>query len=248
MEEERVTFQDAQYRLLERIRQRIQNGDFTERGFAKLIGISQPHFHNVLKGVRTLSPDIFDLILRQLNSSAFDLYDEREIRDYLSRRAAPQFVSEAAFLESPAGPGAPWRAELSRREHFPVPLAVHAAPKSIVVARLLRDDRMAVTLASANLAALDISERARALLAPRGLYAVDRRGGVLLRRLRPGAAALYLVADGAINRPISWEPLPHPASAWPSLVKGRVIWLGREEDRYLPPHQRGRLLLADETS
>ncbi|HEY6392524.1 MAG TPA: XRE family transcriptional regulator, partial [Bryobacteraceae bacterium] len=61
-----MTLQDAQLKLLTHVRDRIHNGELTERGFARLIGISQPHAHNVLKGVRNLSPQIFDSILKTL--------------------------------------------------------------------------------------------------------------------------------------------------------------------------------------
>ena len=61
-----MTFQDARLRLLAYVRNQVRNGELTERGFARLIGISQPHAHNVLKGVRTLSPEIFDLALKYL--------------------------------------------------------------------------------------------------------------------------------------------------------------------------------------
>ena len=56
--------------LLEAIRRetvyRIHNGETTERRLAKMIGISQPQMHNVLKGSRTLKPEIADLLIAQL--------------------------------------------------------------------------------------------------------------------------------------------------------------------------------------
>jgi hypothetical protein len=61
-----LTFQDAQLKLLDYVRDRIQSGELTERGLARLIGISQPHAHNVLKGARNLSPEIFDSMLKYL--------------------------------------------------------------------------------------------------------------------------------------------------------------------------------------
>ncbi len=61
-----MTFQDAQLKLLAYVRGRIQSGEFTERRLARLIGISQPHAHNVLKGARNLSPEVFDSILKYL--------------------------------------------------------------------------------------------------------------------------------------------------------------------------------------
>ena len=61
-----MTFQDARLKLLAYVRNEVRNGELTERGFARRIGISQPHAHNVLKGVRTLSPEVFDLVLKYL--------------------------------------------------------------------------------------------------------------------------------------------------------------------------------------
>lgn len=52
---------------------RIRRGDFTERGLARQIGISQPHLHNVLKGARALSPHTADLILRRMGLSILDV-------------------------------------------------------------------------------------------------------------------------------------------------------------------------------
>jgi hypothetical protein len=69
----RGTFQDAQLKLLAYVRDRVHNGELTERGFARQIGISQPHAHNALKGVRTLSPEVLDAILRHFHLSLLDL-------------------------------------------------------------------------------------------------------------------------------------------------------------------------------
>ena len=72
-----LTFEDAQLRLLAYIRNRIRNGELTERALARQIGISQPHVHNALKGVRTLSPKILDSILRHFRLSLLDLLYRR---------------------------------------------------------------------------------------------------------------------------------------------------------------------------
>jgi len=68
-----LTFEDAQLKLLAYIRNRIRNGELTERALARQIGISQPHVHNALKGVRTLSPKVLDSILRRFQLSLLDL-------------------------------------------------------------------------------------------------------------------------------------------------------------------------------
>lgn len=60
-------------RLLTVVRTRVRNGELTERRLARLIGISQPHIHNVLNGHRILSPKIADEIIRTLEIKLADL-------------------------------------------------------------------------------------------------------------------------------------------------------------------------------
>ena len=79
------TFATLQQRLLEQLRHRIRNGELTERSLARLTGISQPHVHNVLKGIRTLSPELVDVILSHLRLSVLDLLPRDEITGYLTR-------------------------------------------------------------------------------------------------------------------------------------------------------------------
>lgn len=52
--------------LAAHIQDRIRRGDFTERSLARRAGISQPHLHNVLKGVREMSPRTADALMREL--------------------------------------------------------------------------------------------------------------------------------------------------------------------------------------
>ena len=68
-----MTYQDEQAKLLAYVRDRVHNGEFTERGLARLFGISQPHVHDVLKGVRNLSAEILDSILEHFQLSLLDL-------------------------------------------------------------------------------------------------------------------------------------------------------------------------------
>ncbi len=65
-----MNYRDAQAKWLARVRDRIHNGELTERGLAPWIGISQPHVHKVLKGVRNLSPEILDSILEYFQMSS----------------------------------------------------------------------------------------------------------------------------------------------------------------------------------
>lgn len=70
-----MDFETLQYRLLARVRSCVRNGELTERGLARMIGISQPHMHHILKGVRTLSIENADRILRRLDLTVLDLIE-----------------------------------------------------------------------------------------------------------------------------------------------------------------------------
>jgi transcriptional regulator with XRE-family HTH domain len=68
-----MDFQTLQRRLLDSVVWRVQNGQLTERRLARMIGVSQPHMHNILKGIRKLSPVVADRILATLEISLLDL-------------------------------------------------------------------------------------------------------------------------------------------------------------------------------
>jgi transcriptional regulator with XRE-family HTH domain len=81
-----LTFHDLQQRLLEELRLRVRSGAATERGLARLSGISQSHLHNVLKGKRVLSMEKADDVLRRLQIDILHLIDSEELRESSRRR------------------------------------------------------------------------------------------------------------------------------------------------------------------
>lgn len=74
-----MNFELLQLRLVAHVHGRVQRGELTERGLARRTGISQPHLHNVLKGVRVLSPQMGDLLLHHLHITLLDLLDADEL-------------------------------------------------------------------------------------------------------------------------------------------------------------------------
>ena len=81
-----MTFHELQQRLLNELRQRVRSGAATERGLARISGISQPHLHNVLKGKRLLSMDKADDMLRCLDIDILRLIHPEELRESSRRR------------------------------------------------------------------------------------------------------------------------------------------------------------------
>jgi hypothetical protein len=98
-----MNFEFLQRRLIAHVQDRVQRGELTERGLARLTGISQPHLHNILKGVRVLSPQIGDVLLRHLHITVLDLLREEE----WTARCAPDHAEFPARTRFPAANGLP---------------------------------------------------------------------------------------------------------------------------------------------
>ncbi len=79
-------FRQLHSRLVLLLREKIRSGELTERGAARLTGLSHPHIHNVLKEKRYLSIDAADSILLAIHVDTLDLYRASELVAGLSRR------------------------------------------------------------------------------------------------------------------------------------------------------------------
>lgn len=116
-----VTFRVLQTRLIAVVNARIQSGDFTERALARILGVSQPQMHNVLKGTRRLRPELADRLILILGMTVLDLLASGELQhQVLSRREFEAFELPATVIGShvpprrlaierkPAGRQIPW--------------------------------------------------------------------------------------------------------------------------------------------
>lgn len=68
-----VGFEELLARARMRVQEKIRNGEITERGLARLAGISQSHVHNALKGARDMRPKTVDRVLRAMRINICDL-------------------------------------------------------------------------------------------------------------------------------------------------------------------------------
>lgn len=68
-----LTFTELFNRLIMEVLFRINSGDLSERQLARLLGLSQPQLHNVLKGKRRLQPVVADRLLQIFGLSIADL-------------------------------------------------------------------------------------------------------------------------------------------------------------------------------
>lgn len=89
-----MLFHEALETVKINITRRIRNGELTERGLARRLGVSQAHMHNVLKGVRVLTPELADKILVEFSSSLEDL-----LGDFVPKKAP----GRASYADGEAG-------------------------------------------------------------------------------------------------------------------------------------------------
>jgi plasmid maintenance system antidote protein VapI len=94
---------------------RIQNGEYTERGLARLLGISQPQMHHVLKGTRRLQPEFADRLMARFGVTVLDLLQEIELTTELHSRQSDSADLRWYTAPRPEQERAPTNAEFGRR-------------------------------------------------------------------------------------------------------------------------------------
>jgi hypothetical protein len=216
-----MLFADVRNALTAVLRARVRNGELTERGLARMVGVSQPHIHNVLKGVRALSPELSDQILQHLRLSLLDLIERERIEAHLS------FVHNSGYVYVPLlhgriGPGHPWPTAVNNSERLPFPATQAATIEHAVAARLAEDARMSNVFTAGDIALLDQGLRARSTIEHGAYYVVKSGNSGVVRKLEVNAGVMYLVADDASQRPMAWERLPLEGRPITQLVRARA--------------------------
>jgi transcriptional regulator with XRE-family HTH domain len=226
-----MLFADVRNALTAVLRARVRNGELTERGLARLVGVSQPHIHNVLKGARALSPELSDQILQHLRLSLLDLIERERIEAHLS------FVHNSGYIYVPLldgmiGPGYPWPTTVNTSDRLPFPSPQASAIQNPVAVRLAEDARMLSIFTAGDIALLDQGLRARSSIERGALYVVKSANGGIVRRLEASAESVYLIAEDARQRPLGWEqvqlhgrPLSQVIRARAYLVNPVCEWL-----------------------
>lgn len=237
-----LSFVILQRRLLEQVRQRLSNGELTERRLARLTGISQPHMHNVLKGVRALTPEVADLLLGGLGLSALDLIAPAEAAALLeAHQHGRQQTGLAPVLAHPLGPGHPFPSFSEVKEWLRLPHAVWAGRRRLALTALAMDPESSVAPGH-DFALLWLDEEARLRILPGRLYVLRWRGAAYLRRLRLEDGALvvqrqqtWLATDGPERIQLADQGL------LPS-VRAVVLWTGVDLRRASPLDYMGSFL------
>lgn len=124
-----VTFEILKGLLIRYVTLRVRNGDCTERQLAKLVGVSQPQLHNVLKGARPLKQQLGDALLKHFQIGLLELVVGVEWQS-----------SESSFHDSPPSESAdaPARQELVMLEQLAIPKKAAASERQASIPAIRR--------------------------------------------------------------------------------------------------------------
>lgn len=194
-----MDFALLQRRLLEHVRDRVRNGEFTERGLARHIGISQPHLHNLLKGARMPSVELADHLLHSLDLDLAWLLD--------ASAGGCRFVPLMAQVAGPDSAPLDFSRIAGR---YPAPAgALRDAldPHAVV---LDADPGLPADFRGGDVLIVDRAYAARESLTPQAFYLTFMAGGT---RVRQGVAIGSYIRYGGRNIL--------------DVVLAKVIWLAR---------------------
>lgn len=223
----RPTFQLLASRLVRYLNELVRRGEITERRLARLTGYSQPHIHNVLKGARGLNPELADQIMERLAIPLLSLFTQ----DELSGLAPPTSTSALAVPVFPGrlGGGNPFPVLSSDAEQQLLPSSKVAQLVSPVLAFLDANERsMWPAIWPNDLLLLDRSPGERRKPSFDHVYAVAWQGQSFIGRCRRVGQALVVVMDNAREVGGGVNPIPLAGLDVLEIVKGRIVWLGRE--------------------
>lgn len=193
--------------LFDMARRRIRAGEVTERGLARLCGISQPHLHNALKGVRSLSVESADRVMGALGLTIEDIL-------WAAHDGGGMQVRTVPMARNRIGPG--YGAELTvTRGAMPLPRSLVDPLVGPVAARLAPDLVMHRLLRANDIVLLDQNAAIRADVKGSGPWIVESSGGLLVRYLRRDGSSLFIGNAAARNDRVRWQAVsPARATFW----------------------------------
>jgi hypothetical protein len=211
---------DLYERLVDVARQRIRSGEISERGLSRLCGVSQPHIHNVLKQIRTLSPGSADRLMQALGVSLPELL-------WRSPEERGESVRIVPLLRHRIGPGID--ASLTVFQGF-TPFAAKTVEGLVspVAAQLGPDLVLPSAVRANDLILLDQNPDVRAQPRGESCWVVVERAGLRVRYVKRGGTHVYLANEATVRDPKLWEAVDLQGQDLAEIVRARITWIGRE--------------------
>ena len=213
-------FQNLQGKLIDLAREKVRAGHVTERGLARMCGISQPHMHNVLKGIRSLSTNSADRLMNALGIQVADLLWGISSEAGAGIRAVP-------LVRNRIGPGTAGVLDIFRG-NIPMPGGLLKNLIEPVAAHLAADLVMPAALAANDLVLLDQNPALRASPAGSGVWVVAEGAGLRARYVRLAGARLLVGNEVTRGDPQQWLSIPLQGRNILEIVRAHIVWIGRE--------------------
>ncbi len=217
-------FQDLQGELVDLAREKVRTGQVTERGLARMCGMSQPHMHNVLKGIRSLSTSSADRLMNALGIHVADLL--WGVSAGISAREVAGIVA-VPLVRNRIGPGTAGALDVFRG-NIPMPGGLLKNLVEPVAAHLAPDLVMPAALAANDLVLLNQSPAVRASPAGTGVWIVAEGAGLRARYLRLAGARLLVGNEVTRGDPQQWLSIPLQGRNILEIVRAHIVWIGRE--------------------
>jgi hypothetical protein len=222
-------------RLLDHLRQRVKNGEYTERGLSRAVGLSQPHIHNLLKGSRWITGAAADQLMDALGLNALDFGSADELGHAMRRKASVAGVAAIPVARGRLGPEDPFPDLYESTEWVLSPLGSRSQAIRPVLVEAGDDPALATDLSAARFYLLDIDESARVSCQPVHWYAVRHDGRGCVRQVQRDTGVIRLrgqrLLPTAAGRPIP-DNIDLGRSGALHFLRARVCWAGPDPRRF----------------
>ncbi len=199
--------------------QRVRAGELTERGLARMCGVSQPHMHNVLKNIRTLSPGSASRLMNALGISVPELLG--------STGDEGSSVAIVPVVRNRIGPGMDSMLS-SYRDSMPFPRKIIQHLVNPLVAQVGPDLVLPSMISSNDFVLLDQNPQVRSR--PRGdaCWVVAESSGLRIRYVKTGSTKVYIANEATLGNPREWNAISLRDQNITDIVRARICWIWRE--------------------
>jgi hypothetical protein len=176
--------------------------------------------HNVLKNLRSLSPESADRLMNVLDLNIPALI-------FRSTGAAETAVCAIPILKSRLGPG--FEPILTNYRGF-MPFIQNRVSSLVepVVAQLAPDLVLPKPLAANDYVLLDRNPNIRANPSGGGYWVVAESTGLRVRYVKLGGTRIYLANESNVRDPPNWQAVPLQERNLLEIVRARIVWISRE--------------------
>jgi hypothetical protein len=196
----------------------VHAGEVSERRLARLSAISQPHLHNVLKGIRTLSPEAADRLMR-----AMDITIPQVLWSGGGVDAAQ--ISAIPLLRARIGPGSTASFD-AFRGYLPLPVGLTRSLTDPVAAYLAADLALPSEYRAGDLVLLDQNLVLRREPTALSGFIVAENAGLRVRYVRRARSGLEVTSLPESSG--DWQTISLQGRDILDIVRARIVWIGRE--------------------